>query len=195
MENVAAVRGQWSEHMVRDANTLAPGFDERVELRLSGLLGNTVFQTPDEKQPVAAAGLSIGGVQPKGQPNLGSLIFEGGAGRHDADDIAPSAVDFHSLSDHRTCTKRALPQLVRKNSGSENLIAGYFRFFRRKQSALSCLDTQSIQQTAVDGGHAHPPRPIPAVHIRLTFDIGSNGGKRPVHLAELHVLGCRYTEF
>src|SRR5262249_33533983 len=161
-------RGQWSEHMVRDANTLAPAFDERVKLRLSGLLGNTVFQTPDEKEPVAAAGLSIGGVQPKWQPHLGSLIFEGCAGRHDADDFAPSPVDFHSPSDHRSCTERALPELVRKNSGGENFIAGYFRFFPRKQSSLSGVNAQSVEQTAVNSRHAHAPRDVSAGHVGLT---------------------------
>src|SRR4030095_5419799 len=193
-ENVATVLGQRSENMVRDTNPLAPASDERLELRLGRLLRGTVSQSPDKKKSVAAAVLAIGGVQPEGQPDLGALVFEGRARRHDADDFAPRAIDIHSLSDHRPPTERALPQFVGENGRVAGFIAGHFCFFLRKQSSVSRFDTQSVEQTAVDCSHAYAPGPLPAGHVRLAFRIGSNGGKRSVHLAKLHVLRRRYAE-
>jgi hypothetical protein len=101
--------------MVFRADTLAPVFDECVQLRFCRLEGDAVFQSRYDIQDVDPALPSRTRVEPEGQPNLGAVIHDVGPGWHNANDFVEAALDFHLLSNERSSSKRCSPQFVREN--------------------------------------------------------------------------------
>jgi hypothetical protein len=97
---------QWHEHVtawsgsVRDTGALSPVRDERVQLGLRRLLRHVVLQAANEIEIVAASVLTIAGIQPERQPDLGSRVHQIGSRRENADHLAQPAVDLDGLPDH-----------------------------------------------------------------------------------------------
>ena len=111
--------------------------------------GDAVLQPSDEIQEVVAAVLTIGRVQPERQPDLGAVVHDVGARRHDADDFAAPAVDFDRLPDDRPPAKRGLPQLVRENRDARRRRRGLSRRGRRAADVgFSLREQASLRRPA-----------------------------------------------
>jgi hypothetical protein len=125
---------------------------------------------------VTAAVLAIAGVQAKRQPDLGAVVHDVHARRHDADHFAAQAVHVDRLADDLLAPEGRLPEVVREDGDlrrDRRRLAGRRRrtadvgFARREQAAMRGLDTECLQQVIVDGGGSHAQRPIGGSQVDL----------------------------
>ena len=189
--------------MAFDANALAPVPNERVELGLRRLGRDSVFQSANHIEEVAATVLTIGRIEAERHPDFGAVVHDIGARRHDADDFTAQAIDLDGLSNHRSSAKCALPQLVRQNRYARRKRCWlplrrrrttHVGFSRGEQAPLRGLDAKRVEQMLVNRCRTHPQRPVAGSKVHFTRRIGAYGRKRSVDLPELHIFRRRYPE-
>ncbi len=164
--------GVGSEHVIADADTLAPLFVERRQFPLGCLGCDVVLQAADHPQGVSGAIPAVGRVQSQRQPDLWPDIQDVGARRHDADHFARPAVHFHRFPDHRLSAKRGLPQLVRENSDrwqllSRRRVTEPVGFSAGEQPSLGRLQAERVEQILVDVRVTHAPSSAGGSQIHL----------------------------
>ena len=97
------------QRMERDTHALAPVLHETFKLRIRSLCAGAVLQTPDDVEVMVAAILTVRGIQTERQPDLGPVVHQVDATRHDAEDLQTAAVDLDVFSDHRPSAEGRLP--------------------------------------------------------------------------------------
>ena len=185
LEDVGAIPIQWDEDVIRDreTGTLAPVLDQAVQFCLCRLRRDAVGQAANQIEEVVAAALAIVFSQPEGQPDLGAVIHDVRAGRHDADDFALPVIHIHRMPDDRLSSKRGLPQLVREDHDrrrQRRRLPGRWRWAdciglsRRKQASLRGRHAEHMQQMLIDVRRTHAQRPIASGEIHGTRPVGSD---------------------
>jgi hypothetical protein len=111
-------------------------------------------------------------IEPQRQPDLGLVVHDISARRHDPQHFARPAPDLDHVPDDRLSCKRGLPQLVRQNDDrgkplSRRRIATPVGFSRCEEAAVRRLIAERLECLFVHVRRTHAQRSIAASDIRF----------------------------
>ena len=151
------------------------------------------LQPADEIEEVVAAALPDVAIERQRLEQLDALVADVEAGRHDADDGRPGAVDL----DRAVRSERASPpnadchsSWVRTTTGAEPVE----HVARLNGAPARRLHAERVEQARGHRRGDDAPRPIGGGDVVLPGRVGADGVEALLPLGELQVLGRRHPE-